>query len=123
MADAKEAARERVEQARDELVALSHRIHANPELGFEEERACAWLCELLEGAGLEVERGVGDLPTAFAARAGSGPLHVVVCAEYDALPAVGHACGHNVIAAMMVHPSSYEQAEMPIIAVTHLKVA
>ena len=77
MADAKEAARERVEQARDELVALSHRIHANPELGFEEEQACAWLCELLDGAGLQVERGVGDLPTAFAARAGSGPLHVV----------------------------------------------
>jgi amidohydrolase len=172
VADAKEAARERVEQARDELVALSHRIHASPELGFEEERACAWLCELLEGAGLEVERGVGDLPTAFAARAGSGPLHVVVCAEYDALPAVGHACGHNMIAAMaagaglalarvaddaglrvtvlgtpaeeggggkilllqrgafdgahaamMVHPSPYEQAEMPIIAVTHLQVA
>ena len=172
MADAKEAARERVEQARDELVALSHRIHANPELGFEEEQACAWLCELLEGGGLEVERGVGDLPTAFAARAGSGPLHVVVCAEYDALPGVGHACGHNVIAAMaagaglalarvaddaglrvtvlgtpaeeggggkilllqrglfegahaamMVHPSPYEQAEMPIIAVDHMQVA
>jgi len=172
MADAKEAARERVEQARDELVDLSHRIHANPELGFEEEQASAWLCELLDGAGLQVERGVGDLPTAFAARAGSGPLHVVVCAEYDALPAVGHACGHNVIAAMaagaglalarvaddaglrvtvlgtpaeeggggkilllergafegahaamMVHPSPYEQAEMPIIAVSHLDVA
>jgi amidohydrolase len=171
VADAKEAARERVEQARDELVALSRRIHASPELGFEEEQACAWLCELLDGAGLEVERGVGDLPTAFAARAGSGPLHVVVCAEYDALPAVGHACGHNVIAAMaagaglalarvaddaglrvtvlgtpaeeggggkvlllergafedaqvamMVHPSPYEQAEMPIIAVDHLQV-
>jgi amidohydrolase len=172
VADAKEAARERVTQARDELVALSHRIHANPELGFEEEQACAWLCELLEGAGFQVERGVGDLPTAFAAQAGSGPLHVVVCAEYDALPAVGHACGHNLIAAMaagagmalarvaddaglrvtvlgtpaeeggggkilllkrgafdgahaamMVHPSPYEQPEMPIIAVNHLKVA
>ena len=171
MADAKEAARERVTQARDELVALSHRIHANPELGFEEEQACAWLCELLEGPGSR-SSGVGDLPTAFAARAGSGPLHVVVCAEYDALPAVGHACGHNVIAAMaagagmalarvaddaglrvtvlgtpaeeggggkilllqrgafdgahaamMVHPSPYEQPEMPIIAVNHLKVA
>ena len=72
MADIKEAARERVEQSRDELVALSRRIHANPELGFEEEQACAWLCELLDGAGLEVERGVGDLPTAFAARAGRG---------------------------------------------------
>jgi amidohydrolase len=100
MADPKHAARERVERARDELVALSHRIHAHPEVGFEEERACAWLGELLQGAGLEVEQRVGDLPTAFAARAGSGPLHVVVCAEYDALPGVGHACGHNVIAAM-----------------------
>jgi len=172
MADAKRAARERVEQARDELVALSHRIHAHPELGFEEERACAWLCELLAGAGLEVERGVGGLPTAFAARAGAGPLRVVVCAEYDALPGVGHACGHNLIAAMaagagialagvaddvglgvtvlgtpaeeggggkilllrqgafagahaamMVHPSPYEMAEMPVIAVTQLRVA
>ena len=100
MADAKQAARARVEGARDELVALSHRIHAHPELGFEEEQACAWLCELLEAGGLRVERGVGDLPTAFAARAGSGPLHVVVCAEYDALPGIGHACGHNLIAAM-----------------------
>ena len=100
MVDAKRVARERVERAREELVALSHRIHAHPELGFEEERACGWLCELLDGAGLQVQRGLGDLPTAFAARAGSGPLHVVVCAEYDALPGVGHACGHNVIAAM-----------------------
>jgi len=172
MADAKRAARERVEQAGDELVALSHRIHAHPELGFEEERACAWLCELLAGAGLEVERGLGGLPTAFAARAGAGPLRVVVCAEYDALPGVGHACGHNLIAAMaagagialagvaddvglgvtvlgtpaeeggggkilllrqgafagahaamMVHPSPYEMAEMPVIAVTQLRVA
>jgi amidohydrolase len=100
MADAKQAARGRVERAREELVALSHRIHAHPEVGFEEERACAWLCELLDGAGLAVEPEVGGLPTAFAARAGAGPLRVVVCAEYDALPGVGHACGHNVIAAM-----------------------
>jgi amidohydrolase len=172
VAGAKQAARARVEQARDELVALSHRIHANPELGFEEEQASAWLCDLLDEAGMGVQRGVGELPTAFAARAGSGPLHVVVCAEYDALPAVGHACGHNVIAAMaagagialakvaddaglrvtvlgtpaeeggggkilllqrgafdgahaamMVHPSPYEAAEMPIIAVTQFQAA
>ncbi len=100
MADAKQAARARVERARDQLVALSHRIHAHPELGFEEEQACAWLCETLDAAGLQVERGVGELPTAFAARSGSGPLHVIVCAEYDALPGIGHACGHNLIAAM-----------------------
>jgi amidohydrolase len=100
VADAKQAARAQVERARDQLVALSHRIHAHPELGFEEEQACTWLCETLDAAGLQVERGVGELPTAFAARAGSGPLHVIVCAEYDALPGIGHACGHNVIAAM-----------------------
>jgi len=98
--DAKKAAREQVERAREELLALSHRIHGTPELAFQEERASAWLCETLAGAGLEVEAGVHDLPTAFTARAGSGPLHLVVCAEYDALPAVGHACGHNLIAAM-----------------------
>jgi amidohydrolase len=100
--DAKSGARERVEAARDDLVALSRRIHANPELGFEEERACAWVAEALDAAGFAVERGAFGLPTAFVARAGSGPLNVAVCAEYDALPGVGHACGHNVIAAMSV---------------------
>jgi len=98
----KEAARERVEAARDSLLDLSHRIHANPELGYQEERAAAWLCEALDEAGLEVERGVAGLSTAFAARAGSGPLHVAICAEYDALAGIGHACGHNVIAAAAV---------------------
>jgi amidohydrolase len=98
----KTAARERVEAARDSLVGLSHRIHADPELGYEEERASAWVADALEAGGLAVERGVGGLPTAFAARAGSGPLHVLICAEYDALPEIGHACGHNVIAAAAV---------------------
>jgi amidohydrolase len=100
--DLKAAARDRVEAARDSLVSLSHRIHADPELGYEEEHAADWLCEALEGAGLAVERGIAGLPTAFAARAGSGPLHVAICAEYDALPEIGHACGHNVIAAAAV---------------------
>jgi len=54
---------------------------------------------MLEGAGFEVERGAYDMPTAVQARVGSGPLSIVICAEYDALPAVGHACGHNLIAA------------------------
>jgi len=100
--DAKAAARERIEQSREDLVVLSHRIHANPELGHEEEKASAWLAEMLAGAGFAVERGVCDLPTAFVARAGSGPLHLAICAEYDALPGIGHACGHNIIAAMAV---------------------
>src|SRR5262245_36146466 len=98
--DAKAGARERFDAARDSLIALSHRIHARPELGFEEERACAWLSEMLADAGFAVEAGVCNLPTAFVARAGSGPLHIAICAEYDCLPGIGHACGHNIIAAM-----------------------
>ena len=97
--DLKAAVRERLEQSQDELISLSHRLHATPELGFEEEHASAWLLELLADAGFTVQHGVFDLPTAFIARAGSGPLHVAICAEYDALPAIGHACGHNIIAA------------------------
>jgi amidohydrolase len=98
----KAAARRAVEQAGRELVALSHRIHAHPELGFQEERAARWLGEALDDAGLAVEAGICDLPTAFVARIGSGPLHLAVCAEYDCLPQIGHACGHNIIAATAV---------------------
>jgi amidohydrolase len=100
--DAKAGARETFEAARESLVALSHRIHGHPELGFEEERASTWLAERLTDAGFAVTRGVCELPTAFIARAGSGPLHLAICAEYDALPGIGHACGHNVIAAAAV---------------------
>lgn len=100
--EAKAGARERFEAVRDSLIDLSHRIHANPELGFEEERASTWLAEALTAAGFKVERGICDLPTAFVARAGRGPLHIAICAEYDCLPAIGHACGHNLIAAMAV---------------------
>jgi amidohydrolase len=85
----------------DELEALSHRIHANPELCFKEEKAAAWLTEFLEQKGLRVERGVGGLATAFRATvpgSGAGPT-IAIMAEYDALPKIGHACGHNVIAA------------------------
>src|SRR5881628_213346 len=100
--DAKAGARERFDAARDSLIALSHRIHAYPELGFEEERAAAWLSEALSNAGFAVETGICHLPTAFVARAGTGPLHIAICAEYDCLPGIGHACGHNVIAAAAV---------------------
>ena len=98
----KPAAREVIEAARNDLVALSHRIHGHPELGFEEEHAAAWLTEALADAGFAVETGIGDLPTAFRARTGSGPLHIAICAEYDSLPGIGHACGHNIIAATAV---------------------
>ena len=98
--DAKTAVQQDIESMRDELVSVSHRVHASPELGFEEVQSSAWLAEALAVAGFRVETGVCDLPTAFFARAGSGPLHITICAEYDALPGIGHACGHNVIAAM-----------------------
>jgi amidohydrolase len=100
--NAKDGARERLESARADLIGLSHRIHAHPEIGYEEERASRWLCESLSELGFAVESGIGGLPTAFRARAGSGPLHVAICAEYDALPGIGHACAHNVIAALAV---------------------
>jgi amidohydrolase len=98
--DANAGARERLNAAEQTLIDLSHRIHANPELAYEEEKAARWLAEALDAAGFAVETGVCDLPTAFVARAGSGPLHIAICAEYDALPEIGHACGHNLIAAM-----------------------
>ena len=100
--DAKAGARERLNAAQQTLIDLSHRIHANPELGYEEEKSSRWVAEALDGAGFAVEMGVCDLPTAFIARAGSGPLHIAICAEYDSLPGIGHACGHNVIAGMAV---------------------
>src|SRR5215470_13696233 len=98
----KDGARERLAAAETELLALSRRIHGRPELAFEEEHAVGWIADVLDAGGFRVERGVCDLPTAFVARAGSGPLHVAICAEYDALPDIGHACGHNVIAALAV---------------------
>jgi amidohydrolase len=97
---AKEGARKRIEEAQDSLIALSHRIHASPELAYEEMQASTWLAESLTDGGFKVETGVCDLPTAFIARAGSGPLHLGIFAEYDSLPGIGHACGHNIIAAM-----------------------
>jgi amidohydrolase len=99
---AKSGAQERLRSVQTKIVALSHRVHANPELGFEEEKACDWLSEELNDAGFNVSRGICDLPTAFVAKAGSGPLHIAICAEYDSLPEIGHACGHNMIAAMAV---------------------
>ena len=92
-------ARAVIEDQRDALVALSHFIHAHPELGYQEFESAQAVAAAAEAAGFVVERAIAGLPTAFRARIGSGPLHVVLCAEYDALPDVGHACGHNIIAA------------------------
>jgi amidohydrolase len=100
--DARDAARTTVAQHERALVDLSHRIHAHPELCFEETQSSAWTASVLADNGIAVDTGVADLDTAFVARAGSGPLHLAICAEYDALPGIGHACGHNIIAAAAV---------------------
>lgn len=81
------------------LLDVSHEIFDHPELCFEEHRAHDLLCDELEGAGLRVQRGAHGLPTAFRAEAGTGGPRIAVICEYDALPGIGHACGHNVIAA------------------------
>jgi len=88
-----------VRSARSTLVSLSHFVHAHPELGYEEYESAGAVADAAQAAGFDVERGIAGLPTAFRATKGSGALHIVLCAEYDALPDVGHACGHNIIAA------------------------
>jgi len=100
--EAKAAARQRVERAHEALIGLSHWIHANPELGYEERMAAGWVAEWLEKAGFAVTRGCGGMETAVIGTFGPGPLNVALLVEYDALPQVGHACGHNVIAASSV---------------------
>jgi amidohydrolase len=88
-----------VDRLGDELESLSHRIHDNPELGYQEVKASGWLADFLADQGFKVERGVAGVDTAFRAtiETGQGPSIAILC-EYDALPAIGHACGHNVIA-------------------------
>ncbi len=98
----KDAIAKRISASGQDLVDLSHRIHAHPELGFHETRASAWVADALHDAGYTVTHGCYELPTAVHATIGSGPLHVGICAEYDALPDIGHACGHNIIAAAAV---------------------
>lgn len=91
---------DRIDSLADTLIAVSRDIHANPELAFEEHHAAGLLSDTLEAQGLPAERGVFTLETAFEARLptrGDGPT-VAILAEYDALPGIGHSCGHNLIA-------------------------
>ncbi|WP_336630841.1 MULTISPECIES: amidohydrolase [unclassified Microbacterium] len=98
----KQLAADEVDARRASLVALSHTIHANPELSWQEHEASARIADLLDAEGFALTRGAYDLPTAFEAVYGDGDLTLALCAEYDALPGIGHACGHNVIAAAAV---------------------
>jgi amidohydrolase len=96
--DAKAAAQTAVNVASDDLIEISREIHANPELAMEEKHASGLLARHLEERGFAVERGAFGLETAFRARWGEGPVTLAYLCEYDALPEIGHACGHNLIA-------------------------
>lgn len=102
-ADSKARLAAAVEAARQEILALSHRIHADPEPAFEEHHASAWVADALARHGFEVEHPAGSLATAVRAvrrggRGGASP-RIGILAEYDALPGLGHGCGHNTMAA------------------------
>jgi len=91
-----------VEAHHDQLRDLSLKIHSTPELGFHEVKAVGWLTQYLEKNGFSIERGICGLPTAFAGSYGQGKPAIAILAEYDALPKLGHACGHNLIAGSTV---------------------
>ena len=98
----KTSVREAVEAHRSQLSELSAKIHSNPELGLQEVKAASWLTQYLEENGFSVERGISELTTAFKASYGKGKPAIALLAEYDALPDLGHACGHNLIATSAV---------------------
>ena len=101
--DPRSSAAAHLESVTDTLLALSHDLHANPELAWEEHRSVGRTAEPLKAhSRFAVTENPGGIGTAFVAKAGSGPLHIGICAEYDALPGIGHACGHNIIASAAV---------------------
>ncbi|MBT2551716.1 amidohydrolase [Arthrobacter sp. ISL-5] len=102
MATLRAALAEGVAEWRPRVQAMAHEIHASKEVSFEEVRSSEAAAALLADGGFEVEHGTGGLSTAFTASAGSGELTVALCVEYDALPDIGHACGHNLIAGASV---------------------
>ncbi len=95
----KQRIRDEIERLTPTLLEVSHDIHAHPELGFGEHHAHELLTGVLGGEGLDVTPHAFGLDTAFVATAGTDGPTVAVCCEYDALPDIGHACGHNIIAA------------------------
>ena len=160
-----------IEARADELTEISRWMYENPEVAYEERESSARLADFLKGNGFDVEYPAYGLETAFVARAGDTGPEVIICAEYDALPGVGHACGHNIIAtsalgaglglleaanqlgfrvtvlgtpaeekyggkvdlinagafegaklAMMVHPSTHDVVDPPVISVAHIDV-
>ena len=101
MSDIKEVLCSLAENNKETLNNIADYIHANPELGCEEIKASAYLRQLLKNEGFTVEDVLKDqFPTAFKASYGNGDISIGFLAEYDALPEIGHGCGHNLIAAM-----------------------
>jgi amidohydrolase len=98
----KQAAAATIGSDAERLIALSEQLHAHPELGWEEHNSSRWVAEALAEVGYDVTPAYLGLETAFHATIGSGPFRLGLCAEYDALPGLGHACGHNLISAITV---------------------
>jgi len=102
IANLKARARGAIDAEAERLLTLSHRIHAHPELAYHEVQAAGWLTDFLRERQFDVTPGICGLLTAFRATAGKGAPTVAILAEYDALPGIGHGCGHNIIAAAAV---------------------
>jgi amidohydrolase len=98
----KDSVIEEIEAHRQQLRSLSLKIHSTPELGFQEVKAATWLTQYLEENGFSIERGICELATAFRGSYGERKPTIALLAEYDALPQLGHACGHNLIAGCAV---------------------
>jgi amidohydrolase len=98
IASAKARVHDAVDGAAPELIRISREIHANPELAFEEHHAHAQLVPFVKAHGFDVQEHAFGMTTAFRGEWGRGPTTIAICAEYDALPGIGHACGHNLIA-------------------------
>jgi amidohydrolase len=116
----KERVMAEVDARREELIRLAEVIHANPEVAFHEFESAALLSRTLEENGFGVERGAADLETAFVAahRGKAGGPTVAFLAEYDALPGLGHACGHNLIGTAAVGAGLAMKALLPELAGT-----
>ncbi len=102
MSEVKIQIQNRVLELSNSLLELSHWLHAHPETAWQEFESSAAVANILRDHGFDVVEQVSGLPTAFRAEFGSGDLTLALCAEYDALPGLGHACGHNIIASSSV---------------------
>jgi amidohydrolase len=102
IADLKSQVRVTINQHRTRLITLGRNLHDHPEIALQEHKALQWLTDDLKSNNFTVNNGIYDMPTAFYASYGKGNPKIALLAEYDALPGLGHACGHNLIATAAV---------------------